>query len=659
MAKQLPKRITLALVAFLIFLTTLGVGGVAFVQEVSAASCSDAKVWFNRARWCGYFKNRLDQVGLDVRNGGVPGSVNTATEFINMIKGDLNSGNAHRITGAQFVILTMIGQPAGTNKSVNSAELADWESRVRTYSNISENGTTSYGTNGRIDWNVYTHWPCGTRNTFYQDAHDDVAPYVESPSNGTCENGSVMDAHIYFRNTSGGIIYVIRRACMNPLGAIGPLSSTPPPNFNLSPTITPTVNGASSTTAQVGDTVSFTYTVRNTGSTASTSVACNTYRNTHTGYHAADPTPSPGGAAGPSPGCPRVFPVGSTNVATESFVVSTANQTHCRSLFVNPATFGGGQRGYEVCVIIASQPYLKVFGGDISAGGGLETSAGTCTNNNNAAVISWNKGTASGYAGAGAQYATIAMDTITYFSSASGNAGGAPKPAGLSVANTSTNVGSGNYGGNFDAATCIKDYYSRMPSSTNPIPGGVSSMGTGAYASTGNVTLAGGNVNPGQKTSVYVNGNLYITGNIVYPGSWSATNIPLLEVVVRGNIYISGGVTRLDGVFISQRNGGSGGTIYTCASGFSAPTLTNGAFYNSCSNKLTVNGAFIANSVEFLRTSGTLQQSSAGETSSENGAGNSAGEVFNFNPTLWMVQPSHSSGSVDNYDAITSLPPVL
>ncbi|HEU4914129.1 MAG TPA: hypothetical protein VFT16_01860 [Candidatus Saccharimonadales bacterium] len=655
---KLPKRISLALAAFLILFTSVGISSFAFVQEASAASCSDSKIWFNRARWCGYFKNKLDMDGLDVRNGGVPARVNTATEFINMIKGDLSSGNAHRITGAQFVILTMIGRAAGTPKSVSAAQLADWEARVRTYANISENGTTSYGNNGRIDWNAYAHWPCGTRNTFYQDDRDDVAPYLEDPSNGTCENGSVMDAHIYFRNASGGIIYVIRRACMNPLGAIGPLSPNPEPNFNLNPIINATVNGAAGTSAQVGDTVSFSYVVSNTGTTASDNTACSTYRNTYTGYRAANPTPSPGGAAGPNPGCPRDFGVGSTTVATESFVVTTANQTHCRSLFVNPATWGGGQRGREVCVIIASQPYLKVFGGDISAGGGLE-SGGTCTNNANAAVISWNKRAAGAYAGAGAQYAVVAMDTITDFSSALGNAGGAPKPAGLSLANTTTNVASGNFGGNFDAANCIANYWGRKPATTKPMVANVSTMTTGAYAGTGNVTLAGGNVNPGQRISVYIDGNLYLTGNITYPGSWSASNMPLLDVVVRGNIYISGAVTRMDGVFISQRNASTGGTIYTCASGFSAPTLTAGAFYNSCTNKLTVNGAFIANSVEFLRTAGTLQQSNAGETTAATGTGNNAGEVFNFNPSLWMVQPSDTNGSVDNYDAITSLPPVL
>jgi hypothetical protein len=657
--KIAKKRLTSAALAVFILVSSLGVSGLLGVQQVGAASCSDPVLWFGRARWCGYFKNQLVDFGEDVRVGGVPATVNTATEFINMVKADLGSGNAHRITEAQFVILTMIGRGPGAPKSVSAAQLADWESRVRTYANLSENGTTSTGTNGRIDWNVFTHWPCGTRNTYYQTGPDDIAAYQDDAGNSNCEIPSATDPHIYFRNSSGGIIYAIRRPCMNPIGAIGPLSATPPPNFNLNPTINISVNGAAGTAAQVGDTVQFRYVVSNTGTTASSGTACSTYNNTYTGYHAADPTPAPGGAAGPNPGCPRNFGVGATTVAVETFVVAATNQTHCRSLFVNPATFGGGQRGKEVCVIIANQPYLKVFGGDVSAGNGLATAPSTCTNNPNAAVVSWNKRAAGSYAGAGAQYAVYALKTITDFSSAQNLTGGAAEPAGLSFANTTTNVAIGNFGGNWGTANCIPDYYSRKPASTSAFPPSVSSMVTGAYYSNASTTLTGGNVNPGNNISVYVNGDLFISSDITYTGAWNLNNMPLFELVVRGNIYISSNVHRLDGVYIAQKNGATGGTIYTCATSATPLVLTGGAFYNTCNSKLVINGAFVANSVQFLRTASSLSQSNSGEISSDVGAGTNGAEVFNFNPTLWMVQPLDTSGTVDNYDAITSLPPVL
>jgi hypothetical protein len=67
-----------------------------------------------------------------------------------------------------------------------------------------------------------------------------------------------------------------------------------------------------------------------------------------------------------------------------------------------------------------------------------------------------------------------------------------------------------------------------------------------------------------------------------------------------------------------------------------------------------VNGAFVASQIRFLRTNGTVKQSSAGEAS---GNSNQA-EVFNYSPALWMAQPA-STAADNNYDSITSLPPIL
>jgi hypothetical protein len=61
----------------------------------------------------------------------------------------------------------------------------------------------------------------------------------------------------------------------------------------------------------------------------------------------------------------------------------------------------------------------------------------------------------------------------------------------------------------------------------------------------------------------------------------------------------------------------------------------------------------VANSIEFLRTGNSLRQSAVGESYT----GNSAEAVI-YNPSTWMMQPATSGGGAD-YDAITSLPPVL
>jgi hypothetical protein len=177
----------------------------------------------------------------------------------------------------------------------------------------------------------------------------------------------------------------------------------------------------------------------------------------------------------------------------------------------------------------------------------------------------------------------------------------------------------------------------------------------GTYFRGSNLSGLGGNVNPGQRINLYVDGDVFITSDITYPGSWDTGTMPRFQLVARGNIYISNNVTRLDGMYIAQSNGVSGGVIHTCATAMSALPL-DGDVFDRCNAKLTINGAFVADQVRLLRTSGTLSQSNASDGAPGGGA---ASEVFNFNPTLWIDQPPGASGEAGDYDAIINLPPIL
>lgn len=277
---------------------------------------------------------------------------------------------------------------------------------------------------------------------------------------------------------------------------------------------------------------------------------------------------------------------------------------------------------------VVAKPYFRVYGGDVLAGAPAFGGCPGLTSNKN--IIGWNKGTAAtGFAGAGSQLAAFAMRTIDGFASAGGRA--SPGPAkGLSFANT----GSAPYGGNFGGQFCTTDYFAEPLSP--PLSGN-------RTLSTMPPLTAGG------ATNYYVDGNVRITGPLTYPGgSWSLGTVPSFRLIVSGNIYIAPGVTQLDGLYIAQ------GTIYTCANGFN-PMPANGTFHGNCGAKLTVNGAFIANRVKLMRTTGTLLQSISGEGST---AGYIA-EVFNFSPELYLTPPSTPDLEAPDYDAITSLPPVL
>lgn len=445
-----------------------------------------------------------------------------------------------------------------------------------------------------------------------------------------------------------------------------------PADSNLTPSILMKVNGSSAAanaTAEVGDTVDFTYNVYNNGNDDSHNTNCTIIGKSHNGYY--NPggtldTTSDVGYAPPGTGCPRDFPgKTTTNVANEDSPgykvrASDTNKTICRTFTVNPYKVGGGQRGVIVCFTVVAKPYVKVFGGDTSVGNGF---AASCTANPDASITTWNKDTlVSGFAGAGGQYGVFALDRIHNYASAQ-NVGGAAEPFGLSFANKGVGVGSGFYGGSFSALPCVKDYFADKPSDAQPLSLNptISSLATGfhtAGSSVGpaSVTIGTSNVNLGQRVVLYVQGDVHITGNITYPAGYDRTTMPLFELIVKGNLYIDAGVDRLDGAYIVQKNTASTGVAYTCTTA-AAPLVPDATLNAKCKGKkLTINGLLSAPQIMLLRTFGTLANSTSGDSS----ASNNAAEVINYNPTMWIAQPpSSSNNKAGKYDSITSLPPVL
>lgn len=659
------KRFLIAVTTLLVVVTSVTP---LIPQSVSAHSvtCRNPIVLFNRHRWCGYFHNIGFDHGSFVRDAGVPGSVNTAQEFINLIKGDLSSGNAHRMTSAKFVVLTMLGRGPGLPKAVTPDQVADWEERVRSYANIGEDGSVSRGESGTIEWFRWEKPPCqfafnsGTnnriQNTYYQVGQDDVASYLDS----NCGSSASTELFLLFRGIDGVVDYRIRRECMNPMGILRQLEQPQPDEYNLTPIITPRVDGTVVTGGvEIGQTIQFTYSVRNDGSDPSpANTNCTIYTNVHGGYALSRSPPAPGGGAGPPTGCPKSFNArASTQLGgVEPVVVGAGNQTICRSLFVSPATASVATLGTEVCIPVVNKPYFKVYGGDLSVGGGQESSSPACAANTAASVIGWNRGDAGGYAGAGVQFGVSALHQIYEVASSSGNSGAnvPSTPRGFAFAGNSLN--GSVYGGDFGSLPCVPDYYAAIPDSPKPFVSLNAANTSGAYEwkRTSGLLNLSGRVTDGTRITLYVEGDVLINGDIRYPDSWNTANLPLFQLVVKGNIYIRNNVSRIEGIFIAQQDGATGGTIYTCATGASA-LAADGNLYGRCNNPLTINGAFVANDVSFLRTRGTKHRASVGEPNmSDNIA-----EIFNFTPAIWMVQPTGSVTGPVQYDSITALPPIL
>ena len=340
------------------------------------------------------------------------------------------------------------------------------------------------------------------------------------------------------------------------------------------------------------------------------------------------------------------------------------------------------------CTEVHNEPYVHVFNSDASAGGGWGDSCSYLASVAGGIKTYNRRLGANQYSGSGSQFAATARDkNSTNTGPINGFSGGIMRstasdplaPIGINIRNTGVNLtdtsSGAALGGNFDDPKhCVKDYFSGAAASGLSTTG-YTGITSGAKLHNGPVTINGANLPDGQNSTVYVNGDVVITNNIVFTGkdTWNdLSKIGSLFIIAKGNIYIGAGVTKLDGVFIAQPlSDGTKGNIYTCANGMSAtPPTTNGTWLNTCNKQLVVNGAFVAQHVALQRTLGSLRNSAFSERyggavkpcEEGSGQGDCAAEVFIFSPEIYLANPAlaPTSGTTSGkYDYITSLSPVL
>ncbi len=393
----------------------------------------------------------------------------------------------------------------------------------------------------------------------------------------------------------------------------------------------------------------------------------------------------------PSAVTSQKFTAGQTNFSDPPITVPPPNlqagDEVCVTLTITP---GGGTidsagniltstaaESSTACSRLANKPYLSFYGNDVATGGSFPM-AGSCGASGTGKIMAYYRDIPGSSGGSGNQLAVMAKGTVDGFVSAALRTTTPTPLKGLTLANTS-----GTYGGGFSASPhCLPDYFAAKPATPNSTTDVFTIQSSTPdpyyikpYSPTLSLENPGNNdYGPGVRKTLYVEGNLLIRGNIRYSGTWGTQNdIPSIYIVVKGDIYIDKSVTQLDGTYIAQPiDSTNGGKIYTCvsstplfrfspapntyysASKYTAPSGTvPAAMYADCNNKLTVNGAFIANQVKFLRTFGSLRDS---VTPTPKPA-----EVFNFSPETYLAPgpPPSTASSVKKYDYITSLPPVL
>jgi hypothetical protein len=269
---------------------------------------------------------------------------------------------------------------------------------------------------------------------------------------------------------------------------------------------------------------------------------------------------------------------------------------------------------YPNCQIVHNDPFFKMFNSSISAGSSFAPGGGgACTGGE---LAGWNNNTGTNPSsedfGAGAQLSTLAALGITGVASNQTVPPTLNGPAtNLSFANNgvpvSSSIDSPALGGNFgNNAPCLT-----TPAPPTPGPG-VDSTSYGSSQPIGPLTIL-----PGDNKSIFVNGDVYIAGNILYKGdngltgrsaAWNSTkDVSSFTLYATGNIYIDPSVTELDGVYSAQpASASAGGKIYTCGLSSYTP-MAKDNLYGSCHNQLTVYGNFVANQVNMMRTFGSLR----------------------------------------------------
>jgi hypothetical protein len=351
------------------------------------------------------------------------------------------------------------------------------------------------------------------------------------------------------------------------------------------------------------------------------------------------------------------------------------------------------------------KPYFKAYGGDVFVGGAFDKKDSPCSNSASdyqtptfGDISTYSKGGIYAFAnsqiGASSEYAGFALgdingstdtdrsdDVLQYGFYTSGITMPIKQRQNtLSFANKLPSVvGSDStyWGGYFEGSVkqlhCVTDYfYTKKSASAPTVPSvNLATITNGQYlinTSTTTSTPISGNIsaNPdNNRITIFVKGNVYISGNITYPACTIAScygsgSAPKFALIVQGNIYIDPSVSRLDGLYIAQpdqTNLANTGVIWTCHDG-SSGAYTSSEVISNCRNKLTFNGAVIAKQMNLWRTNDGINSDLP---TNQTGTQTIPAEEFNYTPEMVIGNPffNQSNGSQDyTVDSVITLPPV-
>jgi hypothetical protein len=605
-----------------------------------AAGCGGPAVAFGRADFCGYFGNNFQNVGHDVLTGPAPGynqdpsangqnavpvaTVNSGPSFVNFIASRLNE-DCNRVpvdpcrqdhVGAEFIILTMLGAPAGSPKSDATRRFGEWRKDVL--------GDAALG---MVTWDATRLYSCSELNTLYQgpapypgyvgNGYDDVAPYKPQPTPSNDCDKTIHEIVFWSSPAKTRRVYEIKHDCANPIGEINKI---PVPPYSLTATLSPGTDaplfstGPGTGIVTPGQTYHLTPDVKDQG-VVDADPFWMEIENLTPAFSQNAGISSPGGqdtgrSFNPPGRCNsgvaqcwhwdygNGLNAGSDsqqlNGAAFHIPANTPQGTQiCYRLEVQPSNQNGDPLYYpsqngRLCFLVYAPVYPSVVGqsGDVQAGGGLcggTQYSGSITGNPNADSRS--------------QYVTSASAAINDFGSnnATSGSGGDNLLLGRTPAH------------GFYAEVCRPDLYNQVavPAISSgvgyctapapPLELDLSSLpaacaSVNVIVANGSVIVkeSGGALHRRMTLVAKNNGNVDIKNDILVSGGSDRNNVPSLGIIADGDILIHAAATTVDAYLFAD------GLVDTCAE---AATSASSCFTPT----LNVNGFVMGHKLYFHR----------------------------------------------------------
>lgn len=359
-----------------------------------------------------------------------------------------------------------------------------------------------------------------------------------------------------------------------------------------------------------------------------------------------------------------------------------------------------------------TKPYLKTFGGDLMTGGWFRGTSGCANNyqnptfssptfntdNRNGGILSYYQSSPKG--GASSQYGVMALGEVDGRRAGDGfYSSGVQNSASVKALTFANTDGTLPYGGvlegSVDQSHCVPDYFSKV-NRNNPSVQAlqanwrsvlINAGGDGTYygdAPSGNsYDLFGSSgsgdvtVKTGKRVTIFVNGSVYISQNIIYDPGSSVDSTPKFALIAKGSIYVDPNVTRLDGFYVAQPKDNTAasltadtGIFWSCHGSSLSQTIDIYYPAVNCTRTLVINGGVVAKQLNLLRVKGDVSGATGAEDSiatvsscTPPGTCNVA-EVFNYTPAVltggsFFDTNNSGSSNVLPIDSLISLPPVF